>query len=226
MDQANQRKRERTRIDARLWTAARTTSLVMGLGLMGVLFVNLPAPSSANTDPAEPTYVPASGPWMKLGADREDAQRLARATLEKKIMHQPAVAEPSGPSRKPRGVQVASLGGSDTAPTERSSISAGTVRWGASPSCLDARLRTVIDQVAANFGPVKVNSTCRSRSHNARVGGATRSKHLTGAAADFSISRKKTAVLGWLRRHPSVGGLKLYGRDGHFHIDTGPRRTW
>jgi hypothetical protein len=209
LDQADQRKRQRTRIGTRLWTVARTTALVTGLGLIGVLFVDLPASSSANTDPAKPTYVPASGPWIKLGADREDAQRSARATPEKII-----------------GVQVASLGDSDAAPAERSSIAAGSVRWGASPSCLDARLRTVIYQVAANYGPVKVNSTCRSRGHNAKVGGATRSKHLTGDAADFSISRKKTAVLGWLRRHPSVGGLKLYGGDGHFHIDTGPRRTW
>jgi uncharacterized protein YcbK (DUF882 family) len=50
-------------------------------------------------------------------------------------------------------------------------------------------LREVINQVAALFGPVKVNSTCRSRNHNAKVGGATRSKHLTGDAADFSVNR-------------------------------------
>ena len=84
-----------------------------------------------------------------------------------------------------------------------------------------------INQVASNFGPVKVNSTCRSRPHNAKVGGASRSKHLTGDAADFSVGRNKPAVHGWLQRQPSVGGLKLYaGGRGHFHIDTGPRRTW
>ena len=122
-------------------------------------------------------------------------------------------------TREAPGVQVASLGSGD--PSE------GAVRWGASSSCLDSRLRQVINQVASNFGPVKVNSTCRSRTHNAKVGGATRSKHLTGDAADFSVSRNKPAVLGYLRRHPSVGGLKLYpGGRGHFHIDTGPRRTW
>ena len=119
---------------------------------------------------------------------------------------------------------LASLG-SDAA--KRSSASGGAVRWGASPSCLDSRLRQVINQVAANFGPVRVNSTCRSRTHNAKVGGAIHSKHLTGDAADFSVSPKsKPAVLGWLRRQPSVGGLKLYADRGHFHIDTGPRRTW
>lgn len=123
-------------------------------------------------------------------------------------------------------IKLASLGGNDVASAKRSS-SDGAVRWGASPSCLDSRLRQVINQVSSNFGPVKVNSTCRSRTHNARVGGATHSKHLTGDAVDFSVSRNKPAVLGWLRRQPSVGGLKLYaGGRGHFHIDTGPRRTW
>jgi hypothetical protein len=186
---------------------------------MGVLFVNPPASASTNNDPAKIAHVPASDhPWIKLGADRDEAQRLAGATPEEEI------------TSRSEAVQLASLGGSDGGsdiPAERSSLSRGAVRWGASPSCLDGRLREVIKQVASNFGPVRVNSTCRSHSHNAKVGGATHSKHLTGDAADFSVSRNKSAVLGWLRRHPSVGGLKLYaGGRGHFHIDTGPRRPW
>jgi uncharacterized protein YcbK (DUF882 family) len=80
--------------------------------------------------------------------------------------------------------------------------------------------------VASIFGPVKVNSTCRSRTHNAKVGGATHSRHLTGDAADFSVRSDKRGVLAYLQKNPSVGGLELYGGDGHFHIDTGPRRTW
>jgi uncharacterized protein YcbK (DUF882 family) len=40
------------------------------------------------------------------------------------------------------------------------------------------------------------------------------------------VRGKKQAVLAYLQKNPSVGGLKLYGGDGHFHIDTGPRRTW
>jgi uncharacterized protein YcbK (DUF882 family) len=33
------------------------------------------------------------------------------------------------------------------------------------------------------------------------------------------------AVLAFLGGHRTVGGLKHYS-DGHFHIDTGPRRSW
>jgi hypothetical protein len=68
VDQANQ---DGTRVGGRLWRVARTTSLLLGLGLMGALFVDLPA----NYDQAKITYVPANGPWIKLGADRSDAQR-------------------------------------------------------------------------------------------------------------------------------------------------------
>jgi uncharacterized protein YcbK (DUF882 family) len=83
----------------------------------------------------------------------------------------------------------------------------------------------VIYQVANSFGPVTVNSTCRSRRHNARVGGAHRSHHLNGNAVDFRVRGNNRAVLSFLRSHGSVGGLKLY-RGGFFHIDTGSRRSW
>jgi hypothetical protein len=130
--------------------------------------------------------------------------------------------------RTPSGIQLASLGGEAerSGKEGRSSLSGEMVRWGAPSFCLDGTLREVINQVAAIFGPVRVNSTCRSRSRNAKVGGAPRSKHLTGDAADFSVRSNKRGVLAYLQKNPSVGGLKLYGGDGHFHIDTGPRRTW
>ena len=99
------------------------------------------------------------------------------------------------------------------------------VRWTAAAACLNETLRKVIHEVAATFGPLTVNSTCRSHQHNAKVGGARRSRHLTGDAADFLVPSNARAILAFLRAHPMVGGLKLY-RDGHFHIDTGPRRRW
>jgi uncharacterized protein YcbK (DUF882 family) len=79
--------------------------------------------------------------------------------------------------------------------------------------------------VRTHFGPVTVNSTCRSRQHNASVGGASHSQHLSGNAVDFSVGRNARAVLAFLGGQRAVGGLKHYS-DGHFHIDTGPRRSW
>ncbi len=101
----------------------------------------------------------------------------------------------------------------------------GNVRWVASSSCLNARLKSIIYEVASKFGRVTVNSTCRSKKHNRRVGGAKRSKHLTGNAVDFRIHGKYGAAYAFLKKRSGVGGYKHYG-GGLFHIDTGPRRTW
>jgi len=126
---------------------------------------------------------------------------------------------------KPKPVRVASLGNTYALPAkpERSISGGGGVRWVASAGCLNGSLRGVIAQVAARFGSVTVNSTCRSRRHNARVGGASRSMHLTGDAADFRIHGNWGAAAGFIRS--LVGGFKHYG-GGLFHIDTGVKRTW
>jgi uncharacterized protein YcbK (DUF882 family) len=71
---------------------------------------------------------------------------------------------------------------------------------------------------------VTVNSTCRSASRNRRVGGAKRSWHLTGNAADFRVRGASVrSVYSYLRG--MVGGMKHYG-GGLFHIDNGPRRAF
>ena len=70
---------------------------------------------------------------------------------------------------------------------------------------------------------MRVNSTCRSHGHNARVGGAPKSYHLSGDAADFRVFGNVSATYSFLQSR--VGGLKHYG-GGLFHIDTGPRRSF
>jgi hypothetical protein len=125
-----------------------------------------------------------------------------------------------------RPVRVASLSAIHTpaAPRPERNISGGGgIRWAASSGCLNGSLRGVLAQVASRFGSVTVNSTCRSKGHNASVGGAPRSMHLTGNAADFRIHGNWGAASGFIRG--LVGGFKHYG-GGLFHIDTGPRRTW
>jgi hypothetical protein len=111
----------------------------------------------------------------------------------------------------------------DTTPSK--SITGGGVRWLASASCLNGTLVAVVGQVAANYGGVTVNSTCRSKSRNRAVGGAHRSHHLTGDAVDFRVRGNVRAVYAFLRSHGSLGGVKHYG-GGLFHIDTGPKRSW
>jgi uncharacterized protein YcbK (DUF882 family) len=129
--------------------------------------------------------------------------------------------------RRARGVRTASLG-TDFAPAQsfERSLTGARVTWVAKSGCLNGSLRAVIAQVANTFGPVTVTSTCRSRRHNSRVGGARHSHHLSGRAVDFRVrGASARAVYAFLRSHASVGGLKLY-RRGFFHIDLGARRSW
>ena len=129
--------------------------------------------------------------------------------------------------RVERRTRTASLGGGFSAPpsTGPAVSGGGGIRWAASSGCLNSGLRSVVAGVASLFGGVTVNSTCRSRGHNRRVGGARQSLHLTGNAVDFRVRGNWRGVWAYLRSSGGVGGLKHYG-GGLFHIDTGARRTW
>src|SRR5262245_1536987 len=113
---------------------------------------------------------------------KRGSRRLGcRATLDSTARQAAGKAE-----RQPFGLQLASLGrDSPRQDSATRSLTGGQVRWSASPGCLNATLRQVIAEVSAQFGPVSVNSTCRSRQHNASVGGAPHSQHLSGNAVDF-----------------------------------------
>jgi hypothetical protein len=140
----------------------------------------------------------------------------------------PKAAEaPVAAPTPPNGQAVASLGPMPGAPpaAPEPKLTSAPINWVASPNCLASPLRSVLSEVAALFGAVRVNSTCRSKAHNARVGGASRSYHLTGNAVDFRIAANTAAVSRFLLGKKNVGGFKHYG-FGLFHIDTGPRRTW
>lgn len=156
------------------------------------------------------------------------ATRTADARPRKKLGGYAAATEPRR-YKKTKTVRLAALGNtympSVAAAPKSVTGGGGGVRWVASAGCLNGQLAAVVRQVAANYGSVTVNSTCRSKQRNRAVGGAHRSKHLTGNAVDFRVRGNVRAVAAYLRSSGSVGGFKHYG-GGLFHIDTGPRRTW
>lgn len=128
-------------------------------------------------------------------------------------------------------VRVASLGEEVYAPRRRghsrsvAMSGSGNIVWNAPSGCLNGTLRGVLAEVS-RVASIRVNSTCRSASHNAAVGGARRSQHLTGDAVDFRVlGGNSRAVYAMLQGNGSLGGIKHYG-GGLYHIDTGPRRSW
>ena len=118
-------------------------------------------------------------------------------------------------------------GRSNKQSTSSSRLSGNISTGGKSTSCLPSDLKRVLNEAAAKFGHLRINSTLRSHSHNRRVGGAPRSLHLECRAVDFAYhGPRRGALIKFLRNHGDVGGVGVYGGSGHIHIDDGPRRSW
>lgn len=98
------------------------------------------------------------------------------------------------------------------------------VRYVDTKSCVPFRLKRVINHTSRKFGQVTVTSTKREAEENRRKGGASNSYHLRCQAVDFSVRGDREKVIEFLKNHNGVGGYSAYSH--HYHIDTGPRRTW
>lgn len=92
--------------------------------------------------------------------------------------------------------------------------------------CVPRKLKRVLNRVSHRYGTVTVHSTKRWWFENWRKGGARNSYHLKCQAVDFSVRGDPKSVIAFLRAQREVGGYSYYPRTGHYHIDTGPRRTW
>lgn len=89
-------------------------------------------------------------------------------------------------------------------------------------------LRAALSAELGRDCPVKVLSGYRSPAHNAAVGGAPKSYHLRGMAADVTCAFASPALVQRIARRLQarglIGGLGVYA--GFSHVDWGPRRSW
>jgi len=74
--------------------------------------------------------------------------------------------------------------------------------------------------------PLIVRSAYRSPEHNRAVGGATRSKHMEGAAFDIAMANHDPVAFEAAAREVGFLGFGFYPRSGFMHIDLGPARQW
>ena len=87
----------------------------------------------------------------------------------------------------------------------------------------------VLETLRAELGgaPISIISGYRSPAHNARVGGAEKSQHMEGRAADISVkgftpAQVHAALLALFEaREIEIGGLGAY--PGWVHVDVRPR---
>ncbi|HEX2841900.1 hypothetical protein [Hyphomicrobium sp.] len=178
---------------------------VLGAGLVGC-FV---APAEARVD---------SGPVSSLyeADSRAAVAKAQRAKKQVSARRSTKSAKYSGQvRRKPAAGRAARLQGR--------AVTASHSGGGASASrgCLQASARALLDRIEAQFGAVKVISTCRP---GARIAGSGKpSKHGFGLAVDFDAGGRKAAIVNWLRANHHSGGTMTYARMSHIHVDIGPR---
>ena len=90
------------------------------------------------------------------------------------------------------------------------------------------RLAQRLEGLRADLGghPVTVTSGYRCLEHNRRVGGARRSRHLSGEAADIRVRGRALRTVARRARALAVGGVGLYRTHVHVDIRTGRRAVW
>ena len=83
------------------------------------------------------------------------------------------------------------------------------------------KLCYVLEAIRAHFGkPVVVTSGYRTPEYNAKVGGAAKSRHMLGIAADIQIAGVKPADVAAYARTlmPTYGGIGIYSTFTHIDI--------
>lgn len=100
-------------------------------------------------------------------------------------------------------------------------------KCGCGTSTVDAELLKVITEVREHFeAPTSITSGHRCAKHNANVGGAKNSVHMTGKAADIKVSGIHPSVVAdYLeKKYPSQYGIGRYASFTHIDVRDGKSR--
>ena len=100
-------------------------------------------------------------------------------------------------------------------------------RCGCGADTVDVGLIRILDDVRQHFNaPVTVTSGVRCPDHNRSVGGASRSQHLLGRAADIQVKGvSPNDVFNFVRdRYPTGCGFGRYASFVHIDSRTEPAR--
>lgn len=109
---------------------------------------------------------------------------------------------------------------------KRSEFKCKCGKCGGFPVEPDENLVKLLEQIREHFNaPVTVSSGVRCATHNKNVGGATRSQHLYGTAADIKVQGKtpKEVCAYCQALLPNSGGIGLY--KTWVHVDVRPTKA-
>jgi hypothetical protein len=96
------------------------------------------------------------------------------------------------------------------------------VHGGTSRVCLTPAARDLLARIEAQFGAVRIVSTCRPGA--VIVGSGRPSRHASGNAIDFHApDGRKAEVVRWLIANHRAGGVMTYAAMNHIHVDIGRR---
>lgn len=88
---------------------------------------------------------------------------------------------------------------------------------------IDSGLVNKLQQLRDQVGrPVIVTSGYRTPEHNRAIGGAERSFHMQGLAADIVVEGMSSAELADVAKQIGFTGIGVYPRRGHCHVDVRP----
>ena len=100
-------------------------------------------------------------------------------------------------------------------------------KCGCGSDTVDHELITVLERIRAHYGkPMIITSGQRCATHNKAVGGASKSSHLSGKAADFYVKGIDLAtvhrqLLSW---YPDRYGIAIGGSFVHIDVRSAPSR--
>ena len=104
-----------------------------------------------------------------------------------------------------------------------------TCKCGCGFDSLDAETLEVITDVREHFGsPVVINSGCRCKKYNKKIGGAKHSQHLYARACDIKVLYiAPDLVADYLEdKYPDMYGIGRYHTFTHIDTRSGSGRRW
>ncbi len=113
--------------------------------------------------------------------------------------------------------------------TEHFKVSEFTCKCGCGKNNIDQRVMDMAETIRLALGvPVRVNSGCRCKEHNARSKGVPNSKHILGKAADLSCSLGSAKMFETVKKLHAEGKLPQLDYCIKYrtfiHIDCGGKR--